>query len=176
MLANPFVRRRLTARLSLLVTLLLAAAPCLAQVPVCDALTMYGNAANSGLCRTLSPTNQNLWVCGLTDNDPDVHTTFNVATALHVTVRTPPGVPTCQGNSILAGNWPGALAIAGGQPAMVCNVGIQNWVNRLNAVPQVPPGATTACRAGFLAANAAGRISVQVMNSYLMTCNAQNCP
>lgn len=157
--------------------LMAGAAPASAQpVPVCEALTMYGNAVNTGLCRSLSPTTQNLWVCALTDSDPDVHTTFNLATALHVTVRTPPGVPTCQGNSTLTGHWPAALAIAGGQPAVICGVGIQNWVNRLNAVPQMPAGGQTLCTAPFLAAGAAGRISQNTMQSYLNTCNAQACP
>ncbi|HWU52355.1 MAG TPA: hypothetical protein VN153_06010, partial [Tahibacter sp.] len=83
--------------------LLLAAPLCHAQVPVCDALTLYGNAVNSGLCRSLSPTTQNLWVCELSGVNPDVHTTFNAATALHVTVRTDVNPPSCQGNSTLAG-------------------------------------------------------------------------
>lgn len=161
--------------------LLFLAPLCQAQVATCDALTLYGNAANSGLCRDLSPTTQNLWVCELSGVNPDVHTTFNVATALHVTVRTGANPPTCQGNSILAGNWPpaggvGGLTIAAGQPANVCNVSITNWVARLNAVPQVPAGGATACRAGFLAALAAGRLSNAVAQSYLNTCNAQACP
>ena len=70
----------------LFVALLLAADAGFAQVPTCEALTLYGNAANSGLCKTLSPATQNLWVCGMTTANPDVHTTFNAATALHVTV------------------------------------------------------------------------------------------
>lgn len=158
--------------------LLAGAGPAAAQaVPACSALTMYGNAANTGLCKTLSPTTQNLWVCGLTTTDPDVHTTFNLATALHVTVRTPPGVPTCQGNSTLTGAWPNNLAIAAGQPAAVCNVGIQNYVNRLNAVPQMPAQAgQTACTTPFIAAMNAGRISQAVGQTYINTCNAQGCP
>lgn len=152
-------------------------ANCMAQVPTCQALTLYGNAVNSGLCKSLSPTTQNLWVCALTDTNPDVHTTFNAVTALHVTVRQPPVNPTCQGNSTLAGAWPAALAIGAGQPNALCGVNIQNWVNRLNAVAQmapVPP--QTACTAPFMAAGGAGRISPAVMNSYLGTCAAQACP
>ncbi|WP_257388348.1 hypothetical protein [Tahibacter caeni] len=171
----------LRGRYALAALVLLLAAPlCQAQVPVCDALTLYGNAANSGLCRSLSPTTQNLWVCELSGVNPDVHTTFNAVTALHVTVRTDVNPPSCQGNSILAGNWPPAggagLTIAPGQPAQVCNVNINNWVARLNAVPQVPAGGATACRAGFLAALAAGRLSNAVAQTYLNTCNAQACP
>lgn len=172
----PSRRPRPLAALLTALVLLLAATASVAQVPTCSALTLYGNAANSGLCKTLSPTTQNLWVCGLTTADPDVHTTFNAATALHVTVRTPPGIPTCQGNSTLGGNWPGALIIAVGQPTHVCNVGIQSWVDRLNAVPQVPAGGTTACRAGFLAAGAAGKLSQATMQTYLNTCALQACP
>jgi hypothetical protein len=167
---------RTVATSLLFVALLLAADTGLAQVPTCDALTLYGNAANSRLCKSLSSATQNLWVCELTTASPDVHTSFNAGTALHVTVRIPPGTPTCQGLSTLAGNWPAALAIALGEPVAICGVQIQPWVDRLNAVPQVAAGGTTACRAGFLAAGAAGRISQSTMQSYLNVCAAQNCP
>lgn len=172
----PKFGSRAVATPLLFVVLLLAAEAGFAHVPTCDALTLYGNAANSGLCKSLSPATQNLWVCDLTGADPDVHTTFNAATALHITVRTPPGIPTCEGLSLLAGHWPAALTIAAGQPGVLCNVPIQPWVDRLNAVPQVPAGGTTACRAGFLAAGAAGRITQATMQSYLLTCAAQQCP
>lgn len=159
-----------------LAALLLGAGAASAQVPICDALTLYGNAANSGLCTSLSPTTQNLWVCAMTTGVTDVHTTFNAATAFHITVRINPAPPNCEGNSYLTGNWPGGLARQAGQPLMVCGVNIDNYVARLNAVPQVPPGGTTNCRAGFIAAGAAGRISQATMQSYLNTCAAQACP
>ncbi|MCP4687788.1 MAG: hypothetical protein GY859_07040 [Desulfobacterales bacterium] len=154
-----------------------AVQPASAQVPTCEALTLYGNAVNQGLCKSLSPGAQNLWVCALTNTDPDIHTTFNAATALHVTVRTPPGIPTCQGNSTLAGNWPGALAIQGGQPNAVCNVNIPNYVRRLNAVPRMAQnGGQSFCRTAFLAAGANLKISQAVMASYLTLCNNNACP
>lgn len=153
-----------------------------AVVNVCHGLTLYGNAAAAGVCQTLSPGTQNLWVCELTGSDPDVHTTFSATTALHVTVRTPPGNPTCEGNSTLDGVWPNppaahALRIAAGQPATVCKVGIQNWVARLNAVQSTAPGAGgTFCRAGFLAAQVSGRLSPAVVTSYVNLCNYHHCP
>src|SRR5262245_44667137 len=78
-------RARFLALLGVLV-LALVSQPAAAQVPVCQALTLYGNAANTGLCKSLSPGTQNLWVCGLTTGVTDIHTTFNAATALHLTV------------------------------------------------------------------------------------------
>src|SRR5215471_15058126 len=111
---------------------------CQAPVPVCDALTLYGNAANSRLCLDLSTGLH--YVCELANNNPDIHSTFNDAvppTPLHITVNTPPP-SACAGNSTLTGTWNaagGALAIAPLQPAFVCNVSIQNYVNRFNAQP-----------------------------------------
>lgn len=159
---------------ALLCVLVAGTTPAIAQVPTCQALSLYGNAFNEKLCKSLSPTTQNLWVCGLADS-PDIHTTFNAATALHVTVRNNPAPPGCEGNSQLAGHWPGGLVIAGGQPAMVCNVNVQNWVNRLNAVNQLPAGHATLCRAGFLAALAKGA-DPALMQTYLDTCQAIGCP
>jgi hypothetical protein len=153
-----------------------AASPASAQVATCEALTLYGNAVSEGLCKILSPGTQNLWVCSLTDANPDVHTTFNTATDLHLTVRVSPAPPGCEGNSTLAGNWPGALQIAGGQPAALCNVGLDNYVARLNAVQQMPAGGQSLCRAPFLAAQAAGKISPALAQSYLNLCTAQACP
>lgn len=161
--------------LGMLLTLLAYASSAAAQVPTCEALSLYGNAFNQGLCKSLSPTTQNLWVCGLTDGATDVHTTFNAANPLHITVRINPGAPTCQGNSTLTGNWPGALAIAAGQPALICGVNVQTRVDRLNAVNQLPAGASTLCRAGFLAALAGGA-DAALMQTYLNTCVATGCP
>ncbi len=39
---------------------IMAVQPASAQVPVCQALTLYGNAVNEGLCKSLSPGTQNL--------------------------------------------------------------------------------------------------------------------
>lgn len=160
---------------ALVLTIVAAASPAIAQVPTCEALTLYGNAFNEKLCRSLSPTNQNLWVCGLTNDAPDIHTTFNVLTPLHLTVRNNPSPPGCTGNSTLAGNWPGNLTIGLGQPAVVCGVNVQNWVDRLNAVNRLPAGGQTLCRAGFLAALANGA-NPALMQTYLNTCAAQACP
>lgn len=165
--------RRLSATAALM---LIFAAPALAAGPsVCNALTLYGNAAASGLCKQLSPTGQNLWVCEINDN-PDVHTTFNGTTQFHVTVRIPdprPGSPpVCENAAYLAGDWPN-LTIQAGQPTTICGIDIRNYVARLNAVqavPRVPP--QTACRAGFTNALNSGRLSPPVAGSYLQTCNA----
>lgn len=123
----------------------------------CNRVLMYGNAAASGLCRSLSPASQNLWVCELSAS-PDIHTTFNNATALHLTVRS----PSCEGNSYLQNNWPN-LARQQGQPQTVCGVSVDNYVARLNAVPQTYGTATQA----FTAAQNAGRITPAVATSYI---------
>lgn len=167
--------RQCSLVMGMLLALLALVTPAAAQVPTCEALSLYGNAYNQKLCKSLSPTTQNLWVCGLTDGMTDVHTTFNAVNPLHITVRINPGAPTCQGNSTLTGNWPGALAIAAGQPAMICNVNVQTRVDRLNAVNQLPAGASTLCRAGFLAALANGA-DAALMQTYLNTCLAMACP
>lgn len=39
-----------------------------AVAPICDALTLYGSAANSGLCKGLTMSNH--WVCELSQNNP----------------------------------------------------------------------------------------------------------
>jgi hypothetical protein len=172
---NAILSRRVLIALSLLAAAGYSTVHAQA-VPVCDALTMYGNAANSGLCQGLSPGTQNLKVCNLAAT-PDIHTTFNAGTPLHVTVRVNPGNPTCQGNAQLTGVWPGGLAILGGQPNAICGVGIQNWVNRLNAVNQVNPGpGQTFCRAAFIAAGNSGRLSPQEVTQYNNLCAQHHCP
>jgi hypothetical protein len=144
-------------------------------VPVCDALTLYGNAANSGLCQSLSTSAH--WVCELA-NSPDIHSTFNAMTPLHITVNTQGPIP-CNGLSTLTGTWNAAgqaLAIAAGQPNLVCNVSIQNYVDRFNAQPRLPAGATTACLTAFNAALGNLRISPVVHGFYAALCGANACP
>ncbi len=169
------IYHRAALTVGMLLASLALATPAMAQVPTCEALSLYGNAYNEKLCKSLSPTTQNLWVCGLTDGMTDVHSTFNAVNPLHITVRINPGAPTCQGNSTLAGNWPGALTIAVGQPAAICGVNVQSRVDRLNAVNQLPAGGSTLCRAPFLAALAHGA-DPALMQSYLNTCMAMACP
>lgn len=149
---------------------LLAAGPAFA-VTTCEALTLYGNAAASGLCGTLSPGTQNLWVCELATS-PDVHTTFNLTTALHITVRIVNNVDpekSCEGSSALAGAWPLNLAIAPAQPVTVCGVNVSTYVTRLKAVLQ-----TNGCVASFTAAQT--RITPAVATSYSDLCRASHCP
>jgi hypothetical protein len=174
-MSRPCHRFRFLVAGALLALAAAFATPAAAQVPTCEALTLYGNAFNEHLCRSLSPTTQNLWVCDLSGGAPDVHTTFNAGNPLHLTVRNNPSPPGCQGNSTLGGNWPGALVIAPGQPAMVCGVSVQNYVNRLNAVVQVPAGAHTLCTAPFIDAIARGA-DPALMQTYINTCGNIGCP
>lgn len=143
-------------------------------VPTCESLSLYANAANTGLCRSLSPTTQNLWVCELSDN-PDIHLTFNAGNNLHITVRKLN--PACEGNSQFNGNFPGALTLAA--PAAICGVNIQNYLARLNAVPQMPAAhGQTRVQTAALAAVAARRLTIQVAQTYINTAgpHGQNCP
>lgn len=150
--------------------------PVAAQVSTCDALTLYGNAANSGLCKTLSPGTQNLKVCELASS-PDIHITFSAGTPLHLTVRDQAKQPSCEGNSMLNGIWPAALNIGANQPNRICGVDVQNWVNRLNAVPQVAPvGAQSNCGSGFVTAGNSGRLKPQEVTQYNQLCQQHNCP
>jgi len=156
-----------------LVTSIIAIQPALAQsVSICDALTLYGNAVDQGLCKSLSPTTQNLWVCTLTDANPDVHTTFNAVTDLHFTVRTPP--PTsCEGSSDLTGTWnvqQQQLAFQPNQPQQVCGVNLASYLTRLNALAP-----NNECKQAFIDAVAKGKITQSVAQSYINQCN-NNCP
>ncbi|MFK0732177.1 MAG: hypothetical protein ACFKPT_10165 [Gloeotrichia echinulata GP01] len=156
-----------------IVTAFIAIPSALAQVPICDALTLYGNAAAQGLCKSLSPTTQTSWVCGLTNTDPDVHTTFNATTDLHFTVRTPPGVPTCEGKSLLTGEWNAQLRqlkFQDKQPQTVCKVNLVSYLARLNAVVR-----QAGCQNAFTNAQAARRITPAVADSYINRCRANNC-
>lgn len=173
---RSFPHRRLSgahtaAPLLLAMGLMAVSVPAQAKdVPTCNALNLYGAAATSGLCRSLSSGTQNLWVCALTDANPDVHTTFNATTPFHITVRT----PTCDKNSTLQGEWP-KLSLAPKQESVICNVNVQNYIDRLNAVPPVTPtGTQTKCQAGFMAALNAGKISQAIADSYLKLCATQN--
>lgn len=172
---RPMRRRsRLTAAL-VAISALLAAGAARAQVPVCEALTMYGNAVNTGVCQSLSPATQTHWVCGLAGPDPDIHTTFNATTPLHITVRVPQ--PACEGNSTLGGNWPGHLVIAQGQPRTICNNGLQAWVTQLNGVPGVARiGQQSFCVSAFLTAIDNGTISYADAQTYIDQCRRRACP
>ena len=140
-----------------------------AAVDRCQALTLYGNAAASGLCRSLSPTSQTLWVCELASS-PDVHTTFNGSTNLHITVR----MQGCEGYSNLDGAWPGQLRLAG-QP-MICGVNVQNYGDRLNAQPRMParPGMTFV-RTAFVTAIERSRLAPALAQGYIDLGVQWNC-
>lgn len=179
MLHTDTPRRARNTAVSLATALCVGLAPtiALAQVPTCQALTLYGNAANTGLCRNLST--GALKVCELTVGNPDVHLTFGpaagggvAAVPLHITVNVPPPA-ACNGNQNLAGAFPGALALPAGAPAAICNVQLANWMARLNAVPQMAAaGGATACVTSFNAALAAGRINAATAGHYLALCGA----
>ncbi|QND33877.1 hypothetical protein HB772_17730 [Sinorhizobium meliloti] len=137
----------------------------LADVATHQALSLYGNAALTGLCRHLGINRQ--WVCELSDS-PDIHLTFNAGTALHITVRT----PSCEGNSVFDGEWPGNLKIAPGQPDTVCNVKIYDekeggdYVDRLNALPEI----FSECRDSFQEAFFMNRLNARTANFYIQQC------
>jgi hypothetical protein len=146
-------------------------------VPTCSALSLYVNAARTGLCHSLSPTTQNLWVCELSAANPDVHTTFNAGNPLHITVRQAPQPGGCQGNANFTGNYPGALAFPGGGGGPICNVNIQSYRDRLNAVPQLAAvHGQTLVQTGALAAVAANRLTAAVAQTYINTAAHQHCP
>ncbi|MGO6733546.1 hypothetical protein ELI49_33680 [Rhizobium ruizarguesonis] len=136
----------------------------LADVPTHQALSLYGNAALTGLCRHLGINKQ--WVCELSDS-PDIHLTFNAGTSLHITVRT----PSCEGNSVLDGKWPGKLTIAPDQPKKVCNVKIVDekeggYLDRLNALPEI----ISKCEVSFQEAFLKNRLNAETANFYIGQC------
>lgn len=139
-------------------------------VAPCNAMLLYGNAAASGLCQSVSPATQNLWVCELASS-PDIHTTFNNAVNLHLTVRTAGQPPACDQNASLDGAWP-ALIVAAGQPGVICGVDVGRYVARLNAVPAT----YASVPAAFTAAYQAGRISVGVQQSWVAKAVQLGCP
>ncbi|TAX71824.1 hypothetical protein ELI03_08775 [Rhizobium leguminosarum] len=144
-----------------------------ARVSTRQALTLYGNAALSGLCTHLSTTR--LWVCELSDS-PDIHLTFNADTPLHITVRTQLDItvrtPSCEGNSVFDGEWPGKLEIAPGQPNTVCNVKIYDkkdgggYLDRLNARPET----IWDCEDSFEHASRINRLDARTANFYIQQC------
>lgn len=166
---------RARAAMKCALTLLAIAAPAshawAQAVPVCDGLTLYANAAASRLCKSVGPTTQNLWVCELAQG-PDIHLTFNASTALHITVRT----QKCEGYATLTGTFHGAapLALAAGQPGMVCGVNVAGYMPRLNAVPRLTPQpyVTTAMNA----AQASRRVTPAVATTYIQTATQRGCP
>ncbi|MET4177870.1 hypothetical protein ABIB99_009009 [Bradyrhizobium sp. LA6.1] len=138
-----------------------------AVAPICDALTLYGSAANSGLCKSLGMSNH--WVCELAQGSPDIHLTFNETTKLHITVRN----PNCEGKSDLTGAWNAeghTLKLANGQPSMICKVNVQNYVYRLNAQPGMEGAGRRACVAAFNTAASNGRISFDAQSFFINLC------
>lgn len=147
-----------------------------AGVSTCDALTLYGNAANQGLCKSLSPGSQNLWVCNLTDGSPDIHSTFNNITALHITVREYPLSSGCEGYSTLSGSWPGQLTVLKGQSHMICGVNIQGYIDRFNAVKRIDAMQNQSyCRTAFMKAQENLRLDPSITTQYLALCNLYDC-
>lgn len=142
------------------------------RVNVCQALTLYGNAAREGLCKNLS-TGTN-WVCELAkENNLDIHTTFNATTPFHITVRPCPAGE----RSDLTGTWPNSLIIAQNQPITLCGVSIQTYVDKLNKVTQVnsAPAPETLCTTAFKKAVEAGKIDGTVANFYKDKCKVNRC-
>jgi hypothetical protein len=143
-----------------------------AAVSTCQALSLYANAANTGLCKSVSPTTQNLWVCELAQS-PDVHLTFNAGTNLHVTVRKLS--PACEGLAQFNGAFPGGLTLA--QPHTICGVNVADYVPRLNAVPQLAAAPNqTLVKTAILAAKNRGRVTDAVAQTYIATATHQGCP
>ncbi|ANP89284.1 hypothetical protein [Rhizobium leguminosarum] len=130
----------------------------LADVATHQALTLYGNATLSGLCRHLGINRQ--MVCQLSDI-PDVSLAFNDAAPLHIEVRT----PTCEGNSVLDGEWPYNLKIAADQPETVCTVEIKDYVDRLNAQPEI-----IGCEDSFQDAFFINKINARTAYIYIQQC------
>jgi len=181
--------RVLITGLSLLPALAFVDASPAAAVPVCEALRLYASATESGLCKSLSPAGQNLQVCELSGTNPDIHTTFNAQTPLHITVRVPEPVgvrqaaarrpapgghgaaaagKACEGNATFNGNWPGRLGLQ--QNAAICGVNVQSYLARLNAVPDA--GAPIEA---FTALQTRGRLSAATANGYISLSRKNNC-
>lgn len=149
----------------------------------CTSLTFYGNAVSSGLCKTLSPADQNLQVCELTSAQPDIHLTFGLIrpgaapppappppppAPLHLTIRANNSTPPCEGNVNILRT--AANAFQAAAPGRICSVDVTNYVARMNAqtiAATVPPA--TACRTAFLAAHA--KLSPGVQQGYLDACD-----
>ncbi|MGR9147662.1 hypothetical protein ACU8MP_35945 (plasmid) [Rhizobium leguminosarum] len=141
------------------------ASEALAQVPIRQALTLYGNAVGSGLCRQLGV--NSLWVCMLSYS-PDIYLTFNAHAALQIKVWT----PTCVGFSLLDGTWPNELEIASGEPEEVCNVAVkENYLKRLNAQAQKAD-----CEESFIRARIMNRINWKTTQFYIQQCKLNPAP
>lgn len=147
------------------------------SVRVCSGLGLYGNAAFEGLCKSLSPTTQNLWVCGMTTGITDVHVTFNATTAMHITVRINPASPTCEGLAYMRGTFPNRFSLSPAQPTVICGVNVADYVARLNAVGAMPaiPG-LSACQAAFDEAAGTLRLNSNIAGSYMNSCKKARCP
>ena len=186
--------RVLATGLSLVPALAFVQASPAAAVPVCEALRLYASASASGLCKSLSPASQNLQVCELSSANPDIHTTFNEATPLHITVRVPkaaepkavgvrqaaarrpaPGgrgalgeESACEGNATFNGNWPGRLGLQ--KNAAICGVNVQSYLARLNAVHDAGDPI-----AAFTELQTKGKLSAAVANGYITLAKKNNC-
>ncbi|WP_019832542.1 hypothetical protein [Sphingomonas sp. PR090111-T3T-6A] len=155
---------------------LAAAIPASAQVTMCDALALYGNATANGDCLSLSPTSQNLWVCGLQAAPNDVHLTFNASTPLHLTVRIT--APACEGNTQINGTFPGHMTLA--STKAICGVAVGPILTRLNAIPQLPSSGKTpgsVVRGAFIVALEHGRTDPSTAQGYIdLATKKYKCP
>ncbi|MEF2265622.1 hypothetical protein JAB6_20970 [Janthinobacterium sp. HH104] len=161
---------------AMIVSLLSASSCALAQVPNrCPSLAFYGNAATSGLCKSLSPATQNLQVCELTAAQPDVHLTFglqpngvNPPVPLHLTVRTQAN--NCEQATNIVQNAAGAFVAQSN--ALLCGVDPVTYVQRMNAQTIVPgSNGQSACRTAFINAQTGGKLTPAVAQGYLNACN-----
>jgi len=155
---------------------LVASAPAAAQVSMCDALALYGNATANGTCLSLSPTSQNLWVCGLQNAPNDVHITFNDKTALHLTVRIT--APACEGKTQINGTFPGKLTLA--SKSAICAVAVGPFLTQLNAVPKQESSGKTpgsVVRGAFMVALANERTDAATAQGYIdLATKKYKCP
>ena len=129
------------SKLAVLVACALLAASAKAQVDRCTALTFYGNAVNSGLCRNLSPAGQNLQVCELSAGQPDIHLTFSNAAigdvSLHFTVTNQAGCVADVGVACNAANTASGFtaALLAGRITQALNGGYQGACAHAPACP-----------------------------------------
>jgi hypothetical protein len=163
--------KRHSLAVAALAALSLTAATQAEAVTTCHSLQLYAGGISPSippartlpsLCKSLSPTTQNLWVCELASN-PDVHLTFNATNNLHITVRKLS--PACEGNAQFGGTFPGRLTLS--STAAICGVNVASYLDRLNQVPQVP------IVAAMNNAVTLGRISQSTAQSYIDTAKKQ---
>jgi hypothetical protein len=112
------------------------ASPVSANVNKCQVMHLYASALYSGRCVHISPTTQTLWVCDL-PQATDVHTTFNLHTAFHLTLR----LRNCEDNTEFGGTWPSHLTV---QKQRMCNMNVHQYVDQLNAVHVLEKNAKSA--------------------------------